>query len=298
MIISGEAAADEPTFAKKSIARLHAGVLALCCLLLLPALSGAQELYVFSEPASNMPARSISFKLTGRYPNSELNNYFKQRYIPEVMFGLSKNWMLHLSTSLSDYYSSKVRPESLKAYLKWRFLSNDGVHRHFRMAAFLEASRSRNDFLYEEFTLDGDLSGMQVGVIATQLINRLAVSGTAGFMQGFAATENHHGDHQQHLSMLTWSASAGYLIFPREYTDYRQTNLNLYVEFLGSNGLGHEHYLVDIAPAVQLIFNSTTKLNLGARFQLGGNMVRAGEQIYQFSIEHTILNAFKKRSQN
>lgn len=265
-------------------------------ILALPLFSAGQELYVFSEPASNMPARSLSFKLTGRYPNSKLNNYFKQRYIPEVMFGISKNWMLHVAGGFSDYYSSRVRPESLKGYLKWRFLSKDEVHRHFRMAAFLELSASRNDFLYDEFTLDGDLSGMQVGLIATQLINRLAVSGTAGFMQGFASTTSHHGSHEEHLSMFNYSISAGYLLFPREYVDYKQTNLNLYLEFLGSNGLGHEHHFIDIAPAIQLIFNSTTKLNLGARFQLSGNMVRVGEQTYQFSIEHTILNAFKKRS--
>lgn len=275
-------------------------VVVIVIILGMPMLSEAQELYVFSEPASNMPARSVSFKLTGRYPNSKLNNYFKQRYVPEVMFGLSKNWMLHIAGGFSDYYSEKVRPESIKGYLKWRFLSQDGVHRHFRMAAFLEISKSRNEFLYDEFTLDGDLSGMQTGIIATQLVNRLAVSGTVSFMRGFAPTTTHHGSSGSHgsedLSMLTYSASAGYLLFPKEYVDYRQTNLNLYLEFLGSNGFGHNHYYIDIAPAVQLIFNSTTKLNLGARFQMAGNMTRVGEQTYQVSLEHTILNAFKKRS--
>ncbi len=269
---------------------------AVILILMLPFVSTGQELYVFSEPASNMPARSVSFKLTGRYPDSKLNDYFKQRYVPEVMFGLSKKWMLHVSGSLSDYYSSSVRPESLKSYLKWRFLSNDEVHKHFRMAAFMELSVSRNDYLYDEFTLDGDLSGMQTGIIATQLLNRLAVSGTVSYMQGFGSSTMHHGSHNQHLSMMNYSASAGYLLFPREYIDYNQTNLNLYVEFLSSTGFGHYHYYVDIAPAIQLIFNSTTKVNLGARFQMSGNMVRVGENTYQVSIEHTILNAFKKRS--
>jgi hypothetical protein len=264
--------------------------------LLLPLFSGAQELYVFSEPASNMPARSVSFKFTGKYPNSKYNNYFKQRYVPEIMLGLSKNWMVHISGAWSDYYSPKLRGESVKAYVKWRFLSNDDVHRHFRMAAFFEASHSRNDFLYDEFTLDGDLSGFQTGIIATQLVNKFAVSGTLGYMQGIYPVEHHlHGDQENHLGMVTYSLSAGYLLFPRNYTDYRQTNLNLYLELLGQKGTNHDHYLVDIAPAVQLIFNSTTKLNLGARFQLRSNMTRVGEQTYQFSIEHTILNAFKKK---
>jgi hypothetical protein len=268
----------------------------IALILMMPFMAPGQELYVFTEPASNMPARSVSFKLTGRYPDSKLNDYFKQRYIPEVMFGLSKKWMLHISGSLSDYYSNSVRPESLKGYLKWRFLSSDAVHKHFRMAAFMELSASRNDYLYDEFTLDGDLSGMQTGIIATQLVNRLAVSGTVSYMRGFGSSTVHHGSDNQHLSMMNYSASAGYLLFPREYVDYKQTNLNLYVEFLSSTGFGHYHYYVDIAPAIQLIFNSTTKVNLGARFQLGGNMVRVGENTYQVAIEHTILNAFKKRS--
>jgi hypothetical protein len=95
--------------------------------------------------------------------------------------------------------------------------------------------------------------------------------------------------------MFNYSLSAGYLVFPRNYTSYKQTNLNLYLEMLGSTGVGHKHYYLDMAPAVQLIFNSTTKLNLGARFQLNGNMVRVGERTYQVAIEHTILNALKKK---
>jgi hypothetical protein len=268
----------------------------LIAILFFPLLAATQELYVFTEPASNMPTRSLSFKLTGRYPDSKLNNYFKQRYIPEIMLGVSKKVMVHVSGAMSDYYSVKIRPESLKGYIKYRFLSNDEVHRHFRMASFLEVSYSRNKFLYDEFTLDGDLSGMQFGLIATQLVNKFAASATLSYMQGFAQMEHHmHSDEGDHLSMFNYSLSAGYLLLPKNYTSYKQTNLNLYLELLGSKGTNHKHYYVDIAPAVQLIFNSTTKVNMGARFQMSGNMVRVGERTYQVSLEHTILNVFKKR---
>ena len=265
-------------------------------ILLFPLLAGAQELYVFTEPASNMPARSVSFKVTGRYPDSKLNNYFKQRYIPEVMLGISKNWMVHISGSMSDYYSIKLRPESIKGYIKYRFLSNDEVHRHFRMASFLEASYSRNPVLYDEFTLDGDLSGVQTGLIATQLINKLAVSATASYMKGISKEPLHHHDGEgDHLSMFNYSLSAGYLLLPKNYTSYGQTNVNIYLELLGSKGIGHTHYFVDLAPAFQIIFNSATKINAGARFQLSGNMIRVGERTYQLAVEHTILNVFRKK---
>lgn len=269
----------------------------LLMMITLPFAVGAQELYVFTEPASNMPSRSLSFKLTGRYPDSKYNSYWKQRYIPEVMIGINKNWMVHLAGALSDYYSLRIQPESVRGYVKYRFLSNDDVHRHFRMAAFAEGSYSRYEHLYDEFTLDGDLSGVQTGVIATQLISRLAVSATAAYMRGFSDKKGHsiHFEGPM-LSMFNYSLSAGYLLLPKNYTDYKQTNLNLYLELLGSKSLdNHNMYMVDLAPAIQLIFNSTTKVNLGAKFQLTSNMVRVGERTYQVAIEHTILNAFKKK---
>jgi hypothetical protein len=267
----------------------------LALAILFPLLAGAQELYVFTEPASNMPSRSLSFKLTGRYPDSKKNNYFKQRYNPEIMLGLNKNWMVHIAGSMSDYYSVKLRPESVKGYVKYRFLSNDDVHKHFRMASFAEVAYSRNEFWYDEFSLDGDLSGMQVGLIATQLVNKIAVSATAAYMQGFGEIPSHHLDGGDPRQMFNYSLSAGCLLFPKNYTSYKQTNLNLYLELLGSKGIKRGHYFADLAPAIQLIFNSTTKLNLGARFQLTGNMVRVGERTYLFSIEHTILNVLKKK---
>ena len=44
------------------------------------------------------------------------------------------------------------------------------------MAAFAEGSYSRSPFYYGDINLDGDNSGVQAGIIATQLVNKLAVS--------------------------------------------------------------------------------------------------------------------------
>src|SRR5687767_5513824 len=147
--------------------------------------SSAQELYVFSEPASNMPAKSISVKLTARYPDGKYNNLFRQRYMPEVMFGVNKNLMVHVSSTFSDYYTVNPAWESVKLYAKYRFLSIDNVHRHFRLAAFADGSYSKSPFIYGEINTDGDNSGIQGGLIATQLINKLAVSGTLGVTRVF-----------------------------------------------------------------------------------------------------------------
>jgi hypothetical protein len=51
-----------------------------------------------------------------------------------------------------------------------------------------------------------------------------------------------------------------------------------------------------MAPALQLIFNSNTKLNFGYRFQLGGTMQRMAKTSWLISIERTFLNALKKKN--
>ncbi len=256
----------------------------------------AQELYVFTEPASNMPASSISAKLTAKYPNSKYNNYFKQRYKPEIMFGITKNLMVHASSTFSDYYSYRLRLESGRLYAKWRFYSKDDIHRHFRLAAFAEGAYSNSPFLYGDINLEGDNSGMHGGLIATQLLNKLAISGTAGVIKVYSKTAQHSGHEGHSLEALNYSLSAGYLLFPKSYTDYKQPNLNLYMEMLGMKGLKQNDFMLDLAPAVQLIVNSNLKINAGYRFQVKGNMLRVGEQSWQLSLERTFLGVLKNKT--
>ncbi|MEP6749184.1 MAG: hypothetical protein ABJB86_15730 [Bacteroidota bacterium] len=258
----------------------------------------AQELYVFSEPASNMPSNSLSAKLDYRTPVSKYNNKYKQRYSPELMFGLDKHWMLHLASSFSDFYTPQLRWESVKTYLKYRFYSNDDIHKHFRMAAFAQASYSRSPFYYGDINLDGDNSGVQAGIIATQLINKLAISGTASVIRAFTNQPEHVAQLGNSLNALYYTLSAGYLLFPLNYSDYNQTNLNVYVETIGMKGFDKGDYMFDLAPALQLIFNSNLKLNLGARLQVTGNMARIGENNYFISMERTFLGALRHKKKS
>ena len=271
------------------------GLLILLTVTLIRISGKAQELYVFSEPASNMPSKSISAKLTSRFPDSKQNDYFKQRYTPEVMIGVNKNLMVHVATTFSDFYTPKVTWESIRGYAKWRFYSSDDVHQHFRMAAFVEGSYSKSPFLYEDINLEGDNTGIQAGIIATQLVRKFAVSATVSGIRVFADQAEHVGHQGHSVNAVYYSLSTGYLLFPRNYTDYRQTNVNLYVEFLGMSTIDPSHSMLDIAPAIQLIFNSNTKLNFGARFQARGEMVRVGENNYYISLERTFLNVLKKK---
>jgi len=259
----------------------------------------AQELFPYTEPASNMPAKSMSLKMSAMLGKGVHGNKLEQRYSPEVMFGISKKWMLHAGLTLSNMYESFFYYESARIYAKFRFLSIDDVHKHFRMAAFGTAAYSRNHLQHNELNLMGDHSGIQAGLIATQLWNKLAVSGTASLIEVLDEARNNKPQEYAFQS-LNYSLSAGYLVLPFDYKSYNQTNLNIYAELLGGRNLDweYEKYFLDLAPSIQLIFKSTSKLNLGYRFQLSSDIYRNMKNSWMISYEYLFLNALKKRSAN
>lgn len=272
--------------------------LPLFILLIITTPSRAQELFVFTEPASNMPAHSLSLKLTDHFvTRDEIYNRFSQRLMPQLMFGLNKNWMLHVGATFGNMHTRNYRYESVNFYAKYRFLSNDEIHRHFRMAAFIDASNTNAPFHYDEITLMGDKSGVEAGLIATQLWNKFALSGTISHTQVFDRSRNDDVIYvpARAYSAMNYAVSAGYLLLPRAYHDYHQTNLNIYTEILAEQTLDVSRYAIDLAPALQLIFNSNTKLNLGYRFQVSGNMQRMNNHSWQLSVERTLLDAFNRK---
>jgi len=195
-------------------------------------------------------------------------------------------------------HTTDFKYESVSFYAKYRFLSKDELHKHFRMAFFADASTTRAPFHYDEITLMGDKSGIEAGIIATQLWHKLALSGTISHTQVLDQSRRNKTViyvPARNYQAMNYSLSAGYLIFPKEYTDYKQTNLNLYLEILAQQTLDQQTSYVDMAPALQLIFNSNTKLNIGYRFQAAGNMQRMASNSWQISVERTFLNALKRK---
>lgn len=250
----------------------------------------AQELYVFSDPASNVPASSVVAKAFTQLGN---RSPLPQRYGAELMAGLSKKLMLRAGTSLSNMMQQNVTWEGAYLYGKYRFLSNDDVHTHFRMAAFGEVGYSSNASFYDEINIQGDVSGLQAGIIATQLKNKTAVSATLAYAEAFRKTDMMSG-HLPANRALVYSLSVGNLVLPRVYKNYDQLNFNIYTEVLGQKALDRDVWFVDLAPAIQFIFKSNTKVNLGYRFQLDGNAMRFNRQVYVVALEHTFFNVLRR----
>lgn len=55
--------------------------------------SKAQELFVYTEPASNMPAHSVAVKQSAKFFDQGAAS--STRHATEIMLGASKNLMLH-----------------------------------------------------------------------------------------------------------------------------------------------------------------------------------------------------------
>ncbi|MGF6846656.1 hypothetical protein QFZ51_001891 [Chitinophaga sp. W3I9] len=271
-------------------------------------IAAAQELYVNTEPASNMPANSLGIRLTNKFFNMKHSGDNGMRFEPEVMWGANKKLMLHVLGYASNMMQNSVKLEGGGVYAKYRFLSLDQQHAHFRMAAYVRGAVINNPYYPEmpdgshamrpydnkELDLEGATSGVNGGIIATQLLHKLALSTTLGYSRYMNNVKDEIPDDFSRSS-VNYSLSAGYLVLPVKYKSFQQTNLNLYVELLGktnTDAVGRGSYL-DIAPAVQFIFNSTTRLDLSYRTQLTGDMARNTSNSFLIRVEHNIFNIKK-----
>ncbi len=275
-----------------------------------------QELYVSSEPASNMPARSMGFRIGGQWmPQNYFGLASVYRISPEYMLGISKNSMIHVAIYGSNFYrfyenQPDFNVEGASIYYKYRFLSHDQDHHHFRMAAFGKLAYSNNPTVYQEINLAGDNSGAMVGIIGTELIKKLALSGTISYTQIIPNDLKlpeliHISPHQHSLNQettgnidpnnivlptlsnnaISYSLSAGYLAYPKKYKDYKTTNINLYLEFLGQYQPQLNVGYLDIAPALQLIFKSYIRLEMAYRKELTGNIFRVHDESLNLKLE-------------
>jgi hypothetical protein len=248
-----------------------------------------------------MPAKSVGLKYSKKSIKETVfgHSHISNRHMLETQFGLNKMWAIHPLITFSDMYTErKMKFESVGLNVKYRFLSLDEVHKHFRAAYFFKGILSTNDLQYQELTSEGDQTAIETGFIFTQLIHKLAISATVGINEvmdeerwdKFAAFKSYG------FQNFNYSLSAGYLLFPRKYTSFNQPNFNIYCELLGARGLDRAVSYVDLAPAVQVIVRSNTKVNFGYRFQIAGQMNRMATSGFVFSFEKTFLNALKKRN--
>jgi hypothetical protein len=287
----------------------------------------SQELFPNSEPASIIPKKAIGL----RSMNEAYNNSGNLRIWNGMMFmyGISSKWMFTGMISSSNHHAKKLplnflMPDSEKGtvvnpksgstqypYLaeavslgfRYRFVNVDGDHKHFRMAAYGNGIYSMRPHDEAEVTSMGDNKGLSCGLISTMLIEKLAVSLTTGMVKPFAYKEKESGMALEYENAYNYSLSFGYLVYPRRYKNFNQTNINLYAEFIGKSygdltierkgqkynsekqALQAGNYL-EIRPAIQFIVKSNLRIDVGTALPILGKSYIRKYPMYQLNLQY------------
>ena len=252
-----------------------------------------QELFTFSEPASNMAAGSMGIRLNNYFMNEAYSSTTNYHLVPEIMVGVNKKLMLHGEVFFSNN-NKDLSFEGGAFYAKYRFYSVDDIHAHFRMATFVRLSRNNSDVHQQSIDLNGHNSGYEAGIVGTKLLNKFAFSASGSYLH---ATDNSNGHKfiytNEQRNAVGYTISVGKLLLPKEYTDYKQTNLNMMVELLGQVNTGSGLGYLDIAPSLQLIINSVARIDVGQRIKLGGKLQRSAPGGTFVRLEYNFFNVFK-----
>lgn len=269
----------------------------------------SQELYPNSEPASITPKNSLGIRLMNEGYTS--NKYFKSWQGAMLMYGLNSKLMVTSMLTTSNHHRKNLPAnfaqtdttlkqssasenskendylfESINFGFRYRFLNHDGDHKHFRMALYGNGVYSFRPHDEAEVTLMGDNKGIGGGFISTILINKLAISLTGGVIAPFSHHDKKTNFTLRYGNAYNYSLSFGYLVYPFKYKNFKQTNINLYVEFIGknyselnlskgqsnitlpSNNAFDGNNYIEIRPAIQFIVKSNLRIDCSTALPL------------------------------
>lgn len=254
--------------------------------------SSAQELFALTEPASNMSTHSIGVRLNSNIMREKGLNDFNTHVNPEVMVGLSRNFMMHGDVFLSNV-NNTFKTEGASLYAKYRVYSQDEVHSHFRVATFARLAVNNAEIHQMAIDHNGHNTGFELGTIATKLIHKVALSSSVSFIRALNNFDQHDwafGDNNR--DAINYTLSVGKLMLPKEYVNYNQTNLNLMFECLAQTNFNTGKTFVDIAPIVQLIFLSKMRFDVGYRTPIVNDLERTAPSGLLFRFEYNFFSAF------
>ncbi len=254
----------------------------------------SQELFVVTEPASNMAKGSVGVRTMNSFM-FESDGKLNYHLMPEIMWGINRNWMLHAQIFLSNRVIGGLKTEGGSLYAKYRFYNVDDLHNHFRLAAYGRFSINNADIHQEEIETMGHNTGYETGLVATQLLNKVAISSSISYERALNNLANNRFPAAQSNNATNYTLSVGRLMYPKKYSSFKQTNINLMVEFLGqilnSNGKSN----LDVVPAIQFILFSQARIDLAYRKQLYSNMLRTAPNGFLLKFEYNFFNLFNSK---
>lgn len=221
----------------------------------------AQELFLNTEPASNVPKGVFGLKVLSETYNEvgTIRNQFSAR----LMYGLTPKLTVWAQPMLSNHHGKSFPSDlfnhshatgssaaqqisygkkykylfsGLHLYAKYRVLTLDQDDSHFRLALYGETTPFGQQAHDEaEANLQGDNTGFGFGTIATYLKSRFAVSFTGGYIVPNSKLDKSTNNTWlfEYGNAINYSLSFGYLIYPKSYDSYAQNNYNIYLELMG-----------------------------------------------------------------
>lgn len=252
----------------------------------------SQELFVVTDPASNVPANSLAVNVMQSLFKEEMKSGYNYHFMPEVTYGLNKNIMFRASAFISNR-SNQLVTEGGSFYTKYRFYSSDDLNSHFRMAVFGRYSFNNADIHQEQIEILGHNTGFEGGFVATKLIKKLAISSSVSFEKAFDNKPDYPFPDNMGDNATNYTLSFGKLMYPKKYTSFKQTNINFMVEFVGQTINENGKSYLDVVPAIQFIFNSQARLDLAYRQELISSMVRSAPNGFYFNLYYTFFDLTK-----
>lgn len=283
----------------------------------------AQELFPLNLPASTIPKGTLGVRAFDE-SYKELNLY-RNLYGVRVMYGITSKLMVIATGSMSNYHEKTLpfdfithnhtttqlivgtnTPQEgipypyifngVDMYAQYRIVANDGQNEHFRVSAYGEGSYITTPSHQAEPDLLAHTKGVGAGLIATYLKKRFAMSLTAGGIIPFDyrgnTVDRYGGTYPTTIQFgdaVNYDLSFGYLLFPRKYKNYNQTNWNIYCEFVGKSYTaakvwqqdGQFNYdlpittpilkagsYVDINPGIQCLIRSNLRIDFSVGFPM------------------------------
>ena len=251
-------------------------------------LSG-QELFVVTDPASNVPADALSINIMQSLFKENTKDGYNYHFMPELSYGLNKNLMFRTSAFISNRNTTLVT-EGASFFTKYRFYSVDDQNSHLRMAAYARYSFNNSDIHQEQIEILGHNSGYEVGMIATKLIKKLAISSSISYEKALDNNPDYKYPDNQASVATNYTLSFGRLMHPKKYTNYKQANINLMLEIVGQTINTKGKTFIDVVPAIQCIYNSQWRFDLAYRYQIVNTMVRSAPNGVYLNLYYTFFN--------
>jgi hypothetical protein len=161
------------------------------------------------------------------------------------------------------------------------------------MAAFGRYSLNNADIHQEEIELMGHNTGFETGIIATQLIKKVAISSSISFEKALDNKPDYAFPATQSDNATNYTFSVGKLMYPKKYNSFKQTNINVMLEFEGQTLNKNGKSYLDFVPSIQFIINSQARIDFAYKHELYASMIRSAPNGFYFNVQYNFFNVTK-----